>query len=483
MLAIQYLLLKIMINMKSYKNLDFDSFFKTYIDGKFNNFYDFQASKWYNSVKLQDKTYNKKWMHNIIKHYGIEWFKEDFTLHDFINYIANNYSDYNDFVYTEDGKANNTKDYILACKKGWIKDVKTFFEKDTLKNLLKKIKNKYKTFDEFLYTEEYHIALSNKWLTKVKKECFKGQIKRIPASYWTFDTCFEIAKQCTTRREFAWNYSKAYAVAKRNFYDKERGIRWIDVMIPLPNKENKVGNVYYYLFENIEVDGKIGAVYVGITINPLVRDYNHRTSERSSVYRFAKEHNTEVPKMKILAEKVSVERSTELEGEYVRKFSERYYIINQAKCGKGSSSVGYYGMGKLAVYSYDELLKIVKEKYKTYGDFIGSKNEWTDEYRKAYNNCWVRKICNDCNFKKGHNFYTNIDEFIKDVQSKYVNYEDFRYKDNKRHNSNEWVTALRHSDEDWLLKTVEKLWPKKLEATKDFIKQSKNKCTVSRKTA
>ena len=128
-------------------------------------------------------------------------------------------------------------------------------------------------------------------------------------------------------------------------------------------------------------------------------------------------------------------------------------------------------------------MKIVKEKYKTYDDFIGSKNEWTDEYRKAYNNCWIRKICNDCKFKKGHNFYTNIDEFIKDVQSKYVNYEDFRYKDNKRHNSNEWVTALRHSDEDWLLKTVEKLWPKKLEATKDFIKQSKNKWMVSRKTA
>ena len=66
--------------MKSYKNLDFDSFFKAYIDGKFNNFYDFQASKWYNSVKLQDKKYNKKWMHNIIKHYGIEWFKDDFTI-------------------------------------------------------------------------------------------------------------------------------------------------------------------------------------------------------------------------------------------------------------------------------------------------------------------------------------------------------------------------------------------------------------------
>ena len=54
--------------MKSYKNLDFDSFFKAYIDGKFKNFYDFQASKWYNSVKLQDKKYNKKWMHSIIKH-------------------------------------------------------------------------------------------------------------------------------------------------------------------------------------------------------------------------------------------------------------------------------------------------------------------------------------------------------------------------------------------------------------------------------
>ena len=68
MLAIQYLLLKKIIKMKSYKNLDFDSFFKAYIDGKFKNFYDFQASKWYNSVKLQDKKYNKKWMHSIIKH-------------------------------------------------------------------------------------------------------------------------------------------------------------------------------------------------------------------------------------------------------------------------------------------------------------------------------------------------------------------------------------------------------------------------------
>ena len=123
------------------------------------------------------------------------------------------------------------------------------------------------------------------------------------------------------------------------------------------------------------------------------------------------------------------------------------------------------------------LLKHIKnvKKFKTYEDFIGDKNNWTPEYTRAFYLCVIRKINKECGFKPGHNRYYSFEEFLEDVRQKYKSYEEFKIKDEKRHYTNEWTTAMRHNEEEWLLKTVEILFPESKKEVILFLQRSNNK--------
>lgn len=101
---------------------------------------------------------------------------------------------------------------------------------------------------------------------------------------------------------------------------------------------NKTDNVYVYIFE------ETNAVYVGRTVNPKRRNYQHHTDivknskqkycYNTAVYNYAVEHNLDVPQMKILESELSVKDGLIKEEYWVNYYKNKgYEILNRYPCG------------------------------------------------------------------------------------------------------------------------------------------------------
>lgn len=197
-------------------------------------------------------------------------------------------------------------------------------------------------------------------------------------SYWeNKEITFEESKKYSSRTEFYEKSHGAYVVSKNN--------NWLDEMTWLNRKnvyKDPVDTVYRYFFQSEN------AVYIGRTIYVDLRDHQHRTRENDTVYRFAKEHNSEIPKIEILENELTVAQGAEREN-----YWERYYrskgcvIINKQPCG----SLGLMCRGKWSKKKCFEESK----KYKTRSEFqrnssqahhLSIKNGWIDEM------VWLPKI-------------------------------------------------------------------------------------------
>ena len=178
------------------------------------------------------------------------------------------------------------------------------------------------------------------------------------------------SKKYTSRMEFCKGSYGAYTVSKKN--------GWLDEMIWLNRKNvytDPVDIVYKYHFTGEN------AVYVGRTIYPELRDRQHRTREYDTVFRFANEHNTEIPEMEILEEGLTVTEGAKREGYWEKYYKDNgYNIINKQPCG----SLGYMAKGKWSKRKCFEEAK----KYNRRSDFqrnssqayhISMENGWIDE--------------------------------------------------------------------------------------------------------
>ena len=58
--------------------------------------------------------------------------------------------------------------------------------------------------------------------------------------------------------------------------------------------KNKKDNIYVYIWE------KYNTIYIGRTINPKSRHYQHKKNITETTYKFSKENNIEHPKMIII---------------------------------------------------------------------------------------------------------------------------------------------------------------------------------------
>jgi len=165
-------------------------------------------------------------------------------------------------------------------------------------------------------------------------------------------------------------------------------------------------------------------VYIGRTIYPELRDKQHRTMGKDSVNRFAKEHNTEIPKMEIIEDKLTV-----IEGAKREAYWEKYYringfsMINVQPCG----SIGLMCKGK---WSKEKCFEESK-KYKTRSEFqknasqayhISIEKGWIDEMvwfpknRLHANGYWKNKE----NFLKEANKYGSKKELEKNNLAAYA---------------------------------------------------------------
>ena len=263
----------------------------------------------------------------------------------------------------------------------------------------------------------YQVALKNGWLTEyiwfLSEETVRHQ-KRPSRVKWPYEKCKELALQYSTLAEFNKAYPSVYTVSKRN--------GWIDDFDWLGRSGNiyttKIDNVYAYFFN------EFNSVYVGRTVEPLSRDIGHNTNEKSTVFRFASENNTAIPKMMILESGLTIMEGLDREDYYRNKYqSEGWNVLNIAKTGRKSGSLGGLGSGKWnykSCYKEAQLYETRAQFQKGNGSAYGKalKENWLDDYvwlepsatefRWDYDKCYAEA-------KK----YTKLADFIKNSGGAY----------------------------------------------------------------
>lgn len=136
--------------------------------------------------------------------------------------------------------------------------------------------------------------------------------------------------------------------------------------------EHKKDNIYIYLWE------EFNTIYIGRTINPKSRHYQHRHTSTERTYQFSSEHHVEHPKMIIIENNLTIEEGIEREKYWINHYrnSTNYSVLNKS-CG------GQYGRKK--IYSKDEIKQHQKEYYQKNRDKIL-------EYSKNYSKNHKRKL-------------------------------------------------------------------------------------------
>lgn len=236
------------------------------------------------------------------------------------------------------------------------------YETNWTREKIFEVARQYKTRSEFKkgYNNAYNIACKSGLIYEMDWFITKRKAR----GYWTKERVFEAGKKCNTKKEFQNKYNGAY--------QKAHEYGWIDEMDWLEDGNikkltDKIDCVYIYRFK------ETNSVYVGRTICPVDRDWEHRTDKKygkdntDTVFRYSKENGFEIPKMEIIEDNLSVIEGQEREGYWVDYYRERgYNILNKMKTGKGSGSIGAIGRGKWN----RQTLKVEANKYKGRGDFL-----------------------------------------------------------------------------------------------------------------
>lgn len=290
-------------------------------------------------------------------------------------------------------KAKSNWAYSKARKAGWIQDY-TWLKIVTRKcsghwndyDRCKIEAAKYQSITEFAKACPAALAQArkNNWLY----DFFKPQTKS--KGYRNdYERCYNLAQKCQTRSEFARLNSSAYSFACKN--------KWIDSFDWLIDArvfdDKKVDCVYAYEF--IEHN----SVYVGRTLmrRREKRDLEHRLgyylkdgikhhNHRDRVLNFAKINNCKIPQMLILESDLTIQEGRDREDYWVNQYrSKGWNILNKAKTGKYSSSLGSLNKGK---WTYDackgaalSCKSLSEYKRVNGGAYEASRiNGWLDDY-------------------------------------------------------------------------------------------------------
>ena len=182
-----------------------------------------------------------------------------------------------------------------------------------------------------------------------------------------------VAKRYKTKKDFRRKAPNMYNLARRRgLYES---FSWLESAANFYSGNNFV---YRYYFE------EQNAVYVGRTINPKGRDWDHRSGTHvSSVCAFATKCGIEIPKMEILASGLSAIGSQEMEHQYVLQYRENgMVVLNKAKTGAGIGAMGAIGKK----YTKEHFLQTAK-RYQTAHAF---NKEHPKLYIAAYVHGWLK---------------------------------------------------------------------------------------------
>jgi len=247
---------------------------------------------------------------------------------------------------------------------------------------------------------------------------------------YTDQELIDIAEKYKTKKEYMTHPSWQVAYKRgKDFYD-----RITSHMVPLGSKNKRM--VYGYFFP------KSNAVYIGLTYNIDNRNKQHLVidvdeKKQTSVGKFINE-TKEIPKLVKFTKYIDVSEAQKIEGELVKKWKDRgYVILNKIKTG---------GIGAGYKYTDEELKDIVsqisniKDLYTTHHliyriiqrrgkdfynevtkDMERNQTEWSEELvrklAKNYNSKteFQSQHPGGTNFAKQNNFWDDL--FIKEVPS------------------------------------------------------------------
>ncbi len=243
---------------------------------------------------------------------------------------------------------------------------------------------------------------------------------------YTYDQFLGAAKDSENiKSTFIRRYRRLYEYSKQTGW--YQNYNWI--------KPAKEGRADYLIYCYKDEDRK--AIYVGLTCNLKKRHYGHRSV--GSVHEFFGDRP--IPAPLVLNSGLSSDEARKQEGDYVDKFrKEGWLILNRAKTGKESSSLGGYNT-KL---TYQECWKIAKQ-YKTKTAFQRGD---VSAYRKALDKGWLDRWFKNVNRKK----WTR--ERCYSEAHKYHSRSEFRIKSQSAYNSalkNGWL-----EDYCWFVRSARK---------------------------
>lgn len=295
---------------------------------------------------------------------------------------AKKYSTITDFAKGSGGAHHRAK------ANGWIRDY-TWFADGIKRAAESRVKWNYETCYELakqcskksemkiLNQRAYAVALQNGWFKDYNWFMSDYDIrhqKRPSRVKWTFEKCYNVASKYSTLAEFEKENKVAAAVSRKN--------GWIDGFDWLKRGYKKFDthcdNVYVYVFENEH------AVYVGRTINTDARDREHRKSNSSAVFIFSQQTNAAIPSMKILESGLTLKEGLDREDYYRKKYERSgWKVLNKAKTGVKSGSIGSLGAGKLS----KRYCVCVAKKCSTLKQL---RNEYPSVYNKSLSKQWIK---------------------------------------------------------------------------------------------
>ena len=222
-------------------------------------------------------------------------------------------------------------------------------------------------------------------------------------NYWTKEKCAELALKCKTRSEFIAKYNKAYAAAKyHGWYDeitKHMPI-WEDLEL---NEKQRYRYLIYVYEEEVT-----HSAYVGLTNNIERRDKEHRNpipSKQDSLFKFCKENNVNIPKPKVLENKLCATVAGIKETEWWHKYNDAgWNMINR------KASLGYYGGDIKKKWTEEKIREYLSKRPE-----IKSRGQFCDVKGAAYVAAYKLGILEDLFGESLNKPYTREDviEYVK----------------------------------------------------------------------
>ena len=250
-----------------------------------------------------------------------------------------------------------------------------------------------------------------------------------PDGYWNNkERCEEVAKTCRNRSEFSKKYLSAYLYSKNNGWlnDFDKYFNKIPLFI---DYNKKIHLIYVYEIKSEH------AAYIGRTTNLKRRDTSHR-KDFDTLHNFCLEHNTIIPYPLVLESKLNAEESQDRENYWVNEYlNNGWNIINKAKTGKGSSSLGATNRK----WTYDTCAIAASE--------CSSKSEYRKKYptasRVSIQNKWLNDFFD--NIKKPDGYYLIFNNCLEECK-KFNSIKELRNKYPFLYHTilkNKWVEMIK----------------------------------------